>query len=610
MGRRALIAGILALVAPAWVVACGAPARVATGLPSGPAPDAAARTIAPDAGVAALARVQILAFNDFHGNLDPPAGGDGELRARADDPFVSSAAGARAVADSGSVLVPAGGAAYFAAHVRRLRAENPATLLVSAGDLTGASPLVSNLFNDEPTILVMNRIGLDLEGLGNHDLDRGLGELLRLQRGCAAPCDAGAWGGAAFAYLAANVRSEASGARVLPPYAVKEVAGVKIGFVGVTLEATPTVTAPSAVRGLRFGGEAAAVNAVVPELRAQGVAAIVVLLHQGGFQAGAATYDACDGLRGEVLSVLAGDPSAGAPPLSKEVDVVVTAHTHQAYDCMIDGRLVTSAASYGRIITKIDLVIDVARRRVVERRARNVPVTRDVAPDPDVAALVASYAERAAPLARRVVGYVDGPVSRSVQASPSCETPLGDLVADAQLAATKDSARGNADVAFMNAGGLRADLVARTLGGDRVAYADAFEVQPFGNELVTMTLTGAQLKELLGAQFAGERPRVLQVSSGFEYAYEYDHAAQRATIDPRSIRVAGAPLDLARAYRVTVNSFLAVGGDGFAVLRQGTARTTAGLDLDALTAYLSGATAQAPRKAPRGASRIRGNGCR
>jgi 5'-nucleotidase len=547
--------------------------------------------------------VQILAINDFHGNLEPPAGTNGLVLASAGDP-VASLAGAKPIGDAGLALVPTGGAAYLATHIARLRGGNPNTIVVSAGDLTGASPLVSNVFDDEPSILVMNRIGLDLEAVGNHDFDRGPAELERLQRGgCSlGDCDAGGppFPGASFTYLSANVVRDETKKTIFPPYVIRSFDGAKVAFIGETLHETPTMTVPLAVKGLSFEDEAATANALVPELRKQQVSAIVLVIHQGGMQAPGGTYDACAGFSGDLAPIL--------DALDPAIDVVVSAHTHQAYDCTIGGRLVTSAGSYGRLVTKIDLTIDPASHRVIEKKARNVPVTRDVPPDPEVTKIVDGYVARAAAVTGRVVGYVKGDFVGNAKAAgtASCETPLGDLIADSQLAAA------GGDIAFMNPGGIRADLVARRPGRPdfAVTYAEAFEVQPFGNQLVTMTLKGAQIRALLEAQFGSRaEPRILQPSSGFSYRYAYDRAARRGTID--ALRLRGAPIDPAKGYRVTVNSFLAGGADGFTVLRAGKDRKDAGLDLDALTAYLAKkSSARAGLEPPRELTRVMGDACK
>jgi 5'-nucleotidase len=504
------------------------------------------------------------------------------------------------------VPIVAGGAAYLAAHVARLRVGHEHTIVVSSGDLTGASPLVSNLFFDEPTVQVMGLLGLDIEGVGNHDLDRGLPELLRLQNGGPRPpgpkgIDVSTlppFGGARYEYLGANVRG-ADGKTVLPPYAIKDIGGVKVAFLGMTLEGTASMLTKEAKAGLSFANEAATANALLPELRRQGVLTTILLVHQGGFQGEGGTYDSCNGLGGDILHVLRDlDPS---------FRVVLTAHTHQAYRCMIGSRSVTSAASYGRLVTVLDLSLDAKTGELEDLHAENVAVTRDIPPDPKVASLVDEYESRARPVTDRVVGYLKATLLRDPKAahSPSCETPLGDVIADAELAAT---ARSGASVAFMNPGGVRTDLMA--VGGTTspIHYGDAFEVQPFGNALLTLSLTGSQLLAVLEHQFAGERPRVLSVSTGFHYAYHVDRATRTVTIDRASIRLRGKVLEPSRVYRVTVSSFLADGGDGFSVFRDATERTPGPIDIDAFVAYLEKSTEKSPLAAPK-LERVLGDAC-
>jgi 5'-nucleotidase len=379
-----------------------------------------------------------------------------------------------------------------------------------------------------------------------------------------------------------------------------ELGRVKIAIVGETLRQTPSVTVPSAVKGLDFEDEAKTANALVPELKKANVAAIVLVLHQGGMQAPGGTYDSCVGFSGDLLPIL--------DALDPAFDVVVSAHTHQAYDCTIGGRLVTSAASYGRLVTKIDMTIDPDAKVVTEKHARNVVVTRDVAPDPGVAAIISDYAAKGAAVTGRVVGYVKTDIvgDTKAAANPSCETPLGDLIADAEVAATGD------DFGLMNPGGIRADLVAKRAGRPdfAITYGEAFDVHPFGNTLVTLTLTGAQIQTLFDAQFGSRaEPRILQVSREVSYGYTYDRATRKGTID--SLRVRGKSIDPAKSYRVTVPSFLAGGGDGFAVLKAASARKERGGDLAALIAYLGKkSSAKAPLEPPHAPWRIRGDGCR
>lgn len=503
-----------------------------------------------------LVDVQLLALNDFHGNLEPPGG---------------TIEGA-----------PAGGAEYLASHVRRLEATNRNTMVVSAGDLIGASPLLSALFHDEPTIEAMNRIGLDLNAVGNHEFDEGADELLRMQKGGCHPVDGcldgDGFAGAQFGFLAANVVRSDTGRTLLPPYQIRKFQGAKVAFVGMTLEGTPSIVTPSGVAGLEFRDEAETVNALVPELRRRGVESIVVLLHEGGLQPGG--IDQCNGISGPVVDIV--------QRMSDAVDVVVSGHTHRAYNCQIDGKLVTSASSFGRVLTDIDLTIDKGSGDVVVARADNLVVTRDVPKAADVTNLLDKYRQLAAPLANRVIGTITADVTRSATAAG--ESALGDVIADAQLAATDGPGEGGAAVAFMNPGGIRADLSYAPSGSEgagQVTYSEAFTVQPFGNTLVTMTLTGAQLDTLLEQQWCGQPyPRVLQVSAGFTYTWDATRPACDR-VDPSTIRINGAAVDPSGSYRITVNSFLADGGDNFKVLTQGTARLGGPLDLDALQAYFA-----------------------
>ncbi|HEX8822189.1 MAG TPA: bifunctional metallophosphatase/5'-nucleotidase [Archangium sp.] len=502
-------------------------------------------------------RVRVLALNDFHGHLAPPPGSSGEVRI-----------------GGGPLKVQAGGAAYLARHLATLRARAPQhTVVVAAGDLIGGTPLVSALFHDEPTIEAMNLLGLELAAVGNHEFDEGATELKRMQSGGCHPVDGCQDGtpfeGARFQYLAANVLTE-QGTPLLPPYAVRDFEGVKVAFIGMTLEGTPEIVDASGIAGLRFQDEVETVNALVPELKRQGVEAIVVLLHEGGTQAG--TFDGCEGISGPIVAITQG--------LDRAVDALITGHTHQAYNCVIDGRRVTSAMSYGRLVTDLELVVDAATGDVVESSAHNLPVTRDVEGVPEVQALVDRYDAMAAPLRDRVLGRVTARLQLpNARAWPSGESPLGNTIADAQLAATKDA---GAQVAFMNPGGIRGELDE----GD-ITYGEAFSVQPFGSTLVTVTLTGAQLHTLLELQWQeGTGPtRILHPSRGFSYTWKASAPVGRK-VDPASLRLHGQPVDPQGRYRVTVNSFLAGGGDGFRVLAEGTERRGGVVDVDALEAWL------------------------
>jgi 5'-nucleotidase len=493
------------------------------------------------------AHVQLLALNDFHGHLEPPPG-----TVRLPDG-----------------TVPAGGGAWLAAHVARLRAEEPDTLVVGAGDLIGASPLASALSHDEPSIALMDVLGLDVSSVGNHEFDEGLDELLRLQRGgCRSdqPCKGAAFPGARFSYLAANV-VDRSGKTILPGTLLKKVGGATVGFVGVVLRETPSLVTPSGVAGLTFLDEADAVNAAVPRLREAGADAVVVLIHQGGAQAPGSPPDTCQGFSGPLVDI--------AQRLHG-VDVIVSGHTHQTYVCPdLGGALTTSAGAYGRFVTRIELEVDPSRHRVLSRRATQVPLTHAIEPDPRAKAVVDRAVAEVAPLAGRRVGRLAVALTRA--SSSAGETSLGDVIADAQLAATR--ARGAA-VAFTNPGGLRADLPA-----GEVSYAQVFAAQPFGNTLVTFTLTGAQLLAVLEQQWLGSRPKILQPSANVAYAWSAS-ATPGAKVVRGSLKIDGRPIAPDARVRVTVNSFLAAGGDGFGAFGEGSDRLGGPPDLDALVDYL------------------------
>src|SRR6202040_3062293 len=433
--------------------------------------------------------LRILAINDFHGYLRPPPGG-----IRIADPDDKSK----------SVVVPAGGSERMATVVRQLREGHSNTIFVAAGDLIGASPFLSAMFHDEPTIESLSMMGLAVTSVGNHEFDEGTDELLRMQNGGSHPADEcqgpHPFAGAKFHYLAASTFEKSSGKTVFPPYEIREFEGIPVAFIGLTLKGTPDIVAPEGVAGLEFRDEADTVNALVPELKARGVEAIVVLLHQGGLPAG--DYNECPGISGPVVDIV--------KKLDHAVDVVISGHTHQAYVCDIDGRLVTSGDKFGTIVTTIDLKLDPATRDVVSAKADNIIVRTGVyAKDPEQTALLASYDKFAAPVANRVAGSVTDTLSRTP--NDAGESPLGDIVADAQLAATSDETNGGAVIAVTNPGGIRTDIPKKDAGA--VSYADVFASQPFRNQLVTLTLTGMQIKNMLEQQWLDpKRPRILQVS--------------------------------------------------------------------------------------------------
>ncbi|MFF0468832.1 bifunctional metallophosphatase/5'-nucleotidase [Micromonospora zamorensis] len=515
--------------------------------------------------------VTLLALNDFHGNLEAPSGSSGTIAGQT-----------------------AGGVEYLATHLAELRAaaKKKNTITVAAGDLIGASPLLSAAFHDEPTIEALSMAGLDYASVGNHEFDEGAAELLRIQNGGCHPVDGCADGtpyrGAGFKYLSANAFKTATGKPLMAPYAIHKVQGVKVGFIGMTLEGTPQIVSQQGVAGLTFADEADTANRYARELRRKGVETIVVLLHEGGAQAATGGINDCVGMTGPIVDITNRmDPS---------IDVVVSGHTHQAYNCDINGKLVTSASSFGRLVTDIDLKIDRRSGDVISAAANNVVVTRDVAKDPKQTALIDRYKAVLGPVADRQVGETTTAITKTQETlfgTSLGESPLGNLIADAQLAATDDEQ--NAVAAFMNPGGVRADLNAGP-----VTYEEAFTVQPFANNLVTLDLTGAQLYCVLEQQFV--TGRTLYPSSTVGYVVD-PNGTTGTVADPcagtrvvrGSLTIGGTAVDTAATYRVTVNNFLAGGGDGFSAFTGGTNLVTGQIDLDAFVAYL---TAQSPVSAP------------
>jgi 5'-nucleotidase len=513
--------------------------------------------------------LRILAINDFHGNLKPPPGG---IRITAsDDPTKSS-------------VVPAGGAEHMATLLKQLREGHKHTIFVAAGDLIGASPFLSAMFHDEPTIESMSLMGLALSAVGNHEFDEGKDELLRMQNGGCHPTD-GCRGphpfpGAKFHYLAASTIVKDTGKTVFPPYEIKSFEGIPVAFIGLTLKGTAGIISPSASAGLEFRDEAQTVNALVPELQAKGVEAIVLLIHEGGWPSGG--INECPGISGPIVDII--------KKLDRAVDLVISGHTHQAYVCNIDGRLVTSGDKYGTLVTAIDVTLDPATRDVASAKADNVIVRASLPDDAAQTALIDAYDKLARPISEQRAGEITQTLSRIPNASG--ESALGDIIADAQLAATSDPASGGAVIALTNPGGIRTDLVRRPDGS--VTFADVFASQPFRNQLVTLTVSGAQIKAALEQQWADPaRPRILQVSKGFAYGFDPSKPAG-ARIDAGSLKLNGVAIDPARPYRITINNYLALGGDGFTALKDGTDAQFGKFDDEALFAYVKANSPLAP----------------
>jgi 5'-nucleotidase len=544
--------------------------------------------------------VHLLAWNDFHGNLQP----------------------------AGLTMYGryAGGAAFLAKAVRdRQKQYGRRQATVVDGDNIGASPLVNGLFNEEPATIVANLMNVDYASVGNHEFDKGKDELRRIQRGgCATTgCKAAPYAvkrhghlkttntypGADFTYLSANVTDNATGKPLFPAYGVKRFPStsgkpISVGFIGEVLQATPTIVSPAGVKGLTFADEADTANKAAKRLAREGVRIPVLVLHQGASQTGSPTAP------GGCAGNLAGsDVEAITKRLDPSIKVIMTAHTHAEYRCTITingaTRLITSAASFGRILSDIKLTVDDRTGQLVSadaansivENALNTPgpgVVRKDDPskaDPTVVKVVQQYVTASAPLADKVIGKVQGDLTRT--SSALGESTLGDVIADAQLAATSDASKGGAQLALMNPGGVRADLNADDISGGEavgeVTYGEAFTVQPFGNSLVTKTMTGDMLRRVLEQQFAGcagqSTQKIMQVSSTL--TYQSNPAAATCAGKIGEIRVNGAVVTPATSMRVTMNNFMASGGDGFTVFNEGTNALGGAQDIDAFAAYLT-----------------------
>ncbi|MCF1644940.1 bifunctional metallophosphatase/5'-nucleotidase [Streptomyces indiaensis] len=542
--------------------------------------------------------VQLLSFNDLHGNLEPPAGSSGRVT--------------ETQPDGTTKTIDAGGAEYLATHLRQARKGQKYSITAAGGDMVGASPLISGLFHDEPTIEALNKLDLDVTSVGNHEFDEGAKELARLQNGGCHPKDGcytdAQFQGADFPYLAANVLDEKTEKPILKPYWVWKKNGVKVGFIGVTLEGTPNIVSAEGVKGLSFKDEVETINKYAKVLQKQGVKSIVALIHEGGFPASTSyNYDcdapgAGDGISGPIVDI--------AKNVTPQVDALVTGHTHNAYVCSIADpagkpRMVTSAASFGRLYTDTTLTYDrktgdIARTAV---KSANRVVTRDVPKAPDMTELIGKWNTLAAPIGNKPIGWISGDIGNT-----GTESPLGDLIADAQLAHGKQLDP-ETDLALMNPGGIRAPLTYAAKAGEGdgvVTYAEGFTVQPFANTVNLQNFTGAQLIQALKEQVSGPNaaaPKILQVSSGLTYTLDLTKSgADRVVTD--SIKLNGAAIDPAATYRVATNSFLAGGGDGFPTLGQGTNDVVGSDDLTALEQYLTANSSASNPIAPPKADRI------
>jgi 5'-nucleotidase len=514
---------------------------------------------------AAPLEVNLVALNDFHGHLEPSK-------------FEYTSA-----VEKQSATVQAGGIVNLGAALQAWRKEDPSLLLVGAGDLIGASPAISSLWADEPTINALNLLGMNVSSVGNHEFDAGRVELLRQQKGgCASPrpdkaCKADPqFKGAGFSYLAANVIDTATGAPVLPAFRIEEVKGVKIAFIGAVLKGTASVVVASGIEGLSFVDEVPAINAAVPLARAAGATVFVVLIHQGGDTEEAFDQANCSKLRGPIVGI--------ARRLDPAIRLIVSGHTHKGYQCKVDERVITQAQMGGHVATRIKLTIDPVTHELRDTEVHNTIIKKDQYPENPVltAYLKDMRALSADSLARPVARVAVRSITRKY--SRGGESPLGDLITDGILDAARSE---GVQVAFMNPGGMRKDL---DVTNDLTAnFGHAQAVLPFSNWIVVLEMTGAQIADLLEQQWrlnlTEPSAHLLQVSRGFSYRWT-EAPVDGHHVVAGSMKLDGVPLDPAQTYRVGVNNFLGEGGDGFPQFAKVPKRDTQILDLDALIAHL------------------------
>jgi 2',3'-cyclic-nucleotide 2'-phosphodiesterase (5'-nucleotidase family) len=530
--------------------------------------------------------VQLLSFNDYHGHLEADSGSDGSVT------FEGKA-------------IPANGASYLATHLKQLRKGHPTSFTVAAGDLIGGSTFTSGVFHDEPAVETLDAMGLDVSSVGNHEFDEGVTELRRMMNGGCHPVDGCfqqdttgkdiVFPGADYKYLGANVINTKTDKPALPRYWIKKVGPTRIGFIGMTLEGTDSLVSPAGIAGYDFTDEVKAGNMAANALNKKGVKAIVVMIHEGGLQTG--SYSACTGMSGPIVDI--------ASRLTSKVDTIITGHTHAAYVCNIKDpkglpRMVTSAMSYGRLITETNFKINSNNGEIVRSSVSSLNhlVTRDVPQDPGVRAIVEKWVAKAAGPGNRVVGTISSDIKRS--SNRGAESSLPNNIADAQKEST------GAHVAFMNPGGVRADFLFNGISSGeapgQVTYREAYNVQPFSNIMQTFSMTGAQIEQLLEQQWvrgrAGGEVLRLGISEGFTYSWSAS-APFGSKVDPASIKLNGVTLDPAASYKVAANNFIADGGDSFTAFVNGAPRTGGKIDLDALIDYFAAHPGIGPAPATR-----------
>lgn len=514
---------------------------------------------------AAPLELNVVALNDFHGHLE---GGKFNYKINGQQ-----------------TTVHAGGIDVIGAALQAWRKEDKELMFVGAGDLIGGSPAMSSMWADEASLTALSMLGMNASSAGNHEFDQGRAELLRQQHGgCeshradkACKFDPN-YRGASFTYLAANVIDTATGKTLLPAYKIEEAKGVKVGYIGAVLKDTPSVVLASGIKGLAFLDEADAINKALVEVRAKGATVFVVLIHEGGHTDEAFNEPDCKNLKGPIVGI--------AKRLDPELKLIISGHTHTGFQCKVDGRTITQAEMGGHVLSRIKLMVDPASRTLRDISVRNVVLKPGEHPaDPRMAAYLKQVKDRSeAALARPVARVGAKVVTRKL--NDAGEAPLGNLIADAVLEATRTE---GVQIAFMNSGGMRKDL---EVGDNLVAtYGQAQVVLPFSNTIVVMDMTGAQLRALLEQQWirkhADSNAAMLHPSRGF--TYRWDGAKPRGQrVVPGSVKLDGVAIDDARTYRVAANNFLAEGGDGFGAFAEAAnKRDTQVLDLDAFVRYLA-----------------------
>jgi 5'-nucleotidase len=519
-----------------------------------------APSVVPDAAV----EINLVALNDFHGQLE------------AHSKLVT--------VDGKETRITVGGIDNMAGAIALWRREDPQLMVVGAGDLIGASPVLSGMYADEPTVFALNQIGLRVSSTGNHEYDGGPDELLRKQQGgCVTSVTdkACVWqptfGGAKYTYLAANVTNKKSGATVMPAYRIETIKGLRIAFVGAVVRDTEHMILPTRIANIQFNDEVEALNRAIGEVKTQNVDAVITLIHQGAVAKNLTHID-CPDLNGPIVKIV--------QQLDPVVRLVISGHSHNGYVCQIEGRTVTQAEAYGHLLTRIKLRIVPGTHTVSSITAENIEIAPGkFTPTPEIAKLLADLKARSKEVMSRPVARV-GAQNIPKELDKDGSSRLGDIATDAQLAATRAF---GAQIAFINDKSIRTFLEST----DGVAtYSQVAATHPYGNTLNLVTLTGAQVREALEQQnwLATDRTvkerLMLQVSGGLTYRWDASRPLGQRVIR-ESLIFNGAPLDDKADYRVCINNYLLQGGDNFTIFKQGRDLVDTGIiDLDAMIAYL------------------------